>query len=30
MQKKKFLKSLAEHGYNVMFGAKKHFAVGLQ
>lgn len=26
MKKEIFLKSLAEHGYNVMFGAKKHFA----
>jgi len=26
MKKEQFLKSLAEHGYNVMFGAKKHFA----
>lgn len=25
MKKEIFLKSLAEHGYNVMFGAKKHF-----
>lgn len=26
MKKEIFLNSLAEHGYNVMFGAKKHFA----
>lgn len=26
MDKKIFLKSVAEHGYNVYFGAKKHFA----
>lgn len=26
MKKEVFLTSLAEHGYNVMFGAKKHFA----
>lgn len=26
MQKEKFLKNVAEHGYNVYFGAKKHFA----
>lgn len=26
MEKEKFLKSVAEHGYNVYFGAKKHFA----
>ncbi|MGM0817433.1 MAG: SLATT domain-containing protein [Bacillota bacterium] len=26
MQRELFLKSLAEHGYNIYFGAKKHFA----
>ena len=26
MKKELFLNSLAEHGYNVMFGAKKHFS----
>ncbi|MFB2516021.1 SLATT domain-containing protein [Lysinibacillus sp. OTC-L20] len=27
MDKDIFLKSIAEHGYNVYFGAKKHFAI---